>query len=97
MEWSEFFATYGAALAWLSIAILAAIVEGLTCDLVSIWFVPGALSAMLLSFFLDWIWLQIAVLSAIMLGIAVVLQLGIIPCSGATSVTMMESRACTTA
>ena len=61
MEWSEFFATWGAALVWLLIAIVAAIIEGLTCDLVSIWFVPGALAAMLLSFFVDLIWLQITV------------------------------------
>ena len=61
MEWSEFFAAYGAALVWLLIAIVAAIIEGLTCDLVSIWFVPGALAAMLLSFFVDLIGLQIAV------------------------------------
>ena len=70
MEWSTFFADYGAALLWLSIAIAATVIESMTCDLVSIWFVPGALVAMVLSFFVDWAWLQITLffgLSAIAL------------------------------
>lgn len=65
MEWSTFFAEYGPALFWLAIAIAATIVESLTCDLVSIWFVPGALISMVLSFFVDWAWLQITVFLAL--------------------------------
>ena len=61
MDWSNFFIENGAALTWVAVAIAAAVVEGSTCDLVSIWFVPGALSAMLLSLFNDVIGWQIAV------------------------------------
>lgn len=50
----------GAAFLWLFVAIAAAVVESLTCDLVAIWFVPGALAAMLLSIFVPSFGWQIA-------------------------------------
>ena len=62
MDWGVFFAENGAAFFWLFVAIAAAVVEGMTCDLVSVWFVPGALVAMLISLLLpNLLWLQIAV------------------------------------
>ena len=61
MDWSNFLMENGAALMWIAVAITSAIIEGATCDLMAIWFVPGALSAMLLSLFVDSIWWQIAV------------------------------------
>ena len=51
----------GAAFLWLFVAIAAVVVESMTCDLVAIWFVPGALSAMLLSMFTPSIGWQVAV------------------------------------
>ena len=51
----------GATFLWLFVAIAAAVLESMTCDLVAIWFVPGALSAMLLSIFVPSIGWQIAV------------------------------------
>jgi membrane protein implicated in regulation of membrane protease activity len=50
---------------WLFVAISAAVVEGVTLGLVSIWFVPGALAAMLLSFFVPAVGWQIAVFLAV--------------------------------
>ena len=61
MDWGNFFAEYGVAFFWLFIAIAAAVVESQTCDLVALWFVPGALTAMVVSLFVDWVWLQIAI------------------------------------
>ena len=61
MDWGSFFAEYGVALFWLFIAIAAAVVESQTCDLVALWFVPGALTAMVVSLFVDWVWLQIVI------------------------------------
>ena len=46
---------------WLMVAIATAVVEGLTCGLVSIWFVPGALGALILALCTDLIWLQVLV------------------------------------
>ena len=71
MEWGNFIAENGAAFFWLFVAISAAVVEGMTMGLVSIWFVPGALAAMLLSLFVDSVWLQIAVF--LLLSLAVLL------------------------
>ena len=73
MDWGNFLIEYGAALTWVAVAIAAAVVEGSTCDLVSIWFVPGALSAMLLSLVTDSIGWQIGlflVVSGVMLVLA---------------------------
>jgi membrane protein implicated in regulation of membrane protease activity len=61
MDWGNFFAEYGVAFFWLFIAIAAAVVESQTCDLVALWFVPGALTAMVVSLFVDWVWLQIII------------------------------------
>ena len=60
----------GATFLWLFVAIAAAVLESMTCDLVAIWFVPGALSAMLLSIFVPSIGWQIAVF--LILSVAVV-------------------------
>lgn len=65
MDWGNFFAENGAAFFWLFVAVAAAITEGMTCDLVALWFVPGALSAMLLSLFVDSVWLQITLFLAL--------------------------------
>ena len=61
MDWGNFFAENGAAFFWLFVALSATATEGLTMGLVSIWFVPGALLAMLLSLFVDSVGIQIAV------------------------------------
>ena len=63
----------GAAFLWLFVAIAAVVVESMTCDLVAIWFVPGALASMLLSIFVQSMGWQIAVfliLSAVVLVLA---------------------------
>lgn len=41
----------GEALFWLGVIVLALIIEGTTTDMVSIWFAPGALVAMILAVF----------------------------------------------
>ena len=63
----------GMAFLWLFVALAAVAIESMTCDLVSIWFVPGALSAMLLSMFVSSIGWQVAVflvLSVVILVLA---------------------------
>ena len=73
MDWGNFFVEYGAAFFWLFFAVAAAVVESQTCDLVALWFVPGALTAMLFALFTDWVWLEITVflvLSVLMLVLA---------------------------
>ncbi len=65
-----FFSTYGMALIWLGVVIGTVVVESITCDLVAIWFMPGAVAALILSLFLEQVWLQIlvfALLSIILL------------------------------
>ncbi len=71
MDWGNFFAENIAVFFWLFVAIAAAVVEGMTCDLVSIWFVPGALAAMLLSLFVDSVWWQIAIFLALSVTVLV--------------------------
>ena len=51
-------------LVWLGIIILAVIVEASTCALVSIWFIPAAVIALILSFFPIPLWIQIVVFVA---------------------------------
>ena len=47
---------------WLGVVVLALVVEALTFALVSMWFIPGALVAMILSFFPPIaLWVQILV------------------------------------
>ena len=65
MDWGQFFAENGPAFFWLFVAIAAAITEGMTFGLVAIWFVPGALAAMLVSFFVEAVWVQVAVFLAL--------------------------------
>ena len=63
----------GATFFWLFVAIAAVIIESVTCDLVAIWFVPGALTAMLLSMFIPIMGVQIAIfliLSVVVLVLA---------------------------
>jgi membrane protein implicated in regulation of membrane protease activity len=55
----EFFVENGYTLFWLAVAIATAVVEGMTCGLVSVWFVPGALVALVISFFCDLFWVQL--------------------------------------
>ena len=69
MELSQFFAAYGTAFVWLFVAIAALFIESQTCELVSIWFVPGALAAMISSLIVDWKWLQ----TTLFLGISFVM------------------------
>lgn len=55
---------------WLAVTLFIIIVEALTADLVSVWFAPGALAAMIVSFFVDEFWIQAVVfvaLSAVLL------------------------------
>lgn len=49
------------ALFWFVLLVVFLLVEATTVTMVSMWFVIGALGAMIVSFFCDWIWLQIAV------------------------------------
>ena len=52
---------------WLAVAVLAAVVEALVPSLVSVWFVPAAVAALLLSL-LGWPWwLQLLVFLAVSL------------------------------
>lgn len=60
----EFFMNYGPALFWVAVATVAVIVESQTCELISIWFVPGAIIAMVLSFFGVEFWIQTVVFVA---------------------------------
>ena len=60
-----FFAEYGLALFWVAIIVLAAVVEAETCDLVAIWFVPGAITAMILAFCGVELWIQAVVFIAV--------------------------------
>lgn len=61
----EFFAEYGFAMFWVVVIALAAAVEAETCDLIAIWFVPGALLAMILAFCDVEFWLQAVVFIAL--------------------------------
>ena len=73
MDWGIFLAENGVAIFWLAVAIAAVVIESMTCDLVALWFVPGALGAMLLSLFVDASWVQITLfllLSVLMLVLA---------------------------
>lgn len=58
---------------WIAIFIAALIIEGATAELIAIWFVPGALVSLVLSFFsvADWIqWAVFVATSAILLVLA---------------------------
>ena len=64
---------YAMAIVWAAIFILALAAESQTAELVAIWFMPGALISLVLSFFNVPVWIQItvfAVLSAVLLVLA---------------------------
>lgn len=50
---------------WLGVAVLTAVVEAAVPALVSIWFVPGALGALIVSLLGGAVWLQIVVFLAV--------------------------------
>ena len=59
----------GAFIFWATIAVLSLIVEALTAELVSCWFAPSALVAMILSPFVKTFWIQLIVF----LGLSILL------------------------
>ena len=64
---------YAMAIVWAVIFIAALVIESQTAELVAIWFLPGALISLVLSFFNVPVWIQItvfAVLSAALLVLA---------------------------
>ncbi len=63
-----FFAEYGLMLFWAAIAILAFAVEAATADIVSIWFIPGAVLSMILSLWVDQFWIQLVVFFVFSIG-----------------------------
>lgn len=65
----EFLVQNGAFIFWATIAVLAIIIEAMTSELVSCWFAPSALVAMILSPFVKAFWIQILVF----LGLSVLL------------------------
>lgn len=50
---------------WIGVAVVMAIVEASTTQLVSVWFVVGALAAALTTIFTDSVWIQLAVFLAV--------------------------------
>ena len=57
---------------WIAVIVIAIVIEVLTDQLVSIWFVPGAVIATVFDFFrLDLIWQFLAVLAIAAIGILV--------------------------
>lgn len=50
---------------WLGVMILAAVVEAAVPSLVSVWFVPGGLAALIVSLLGGQLWLQVAVFLAV--------------------------------
>ena len=65
----EFLIQNGAFIFWAIVAVLALIIEAMTADLVSCWFAPSALVAMILSPFVKTIWIQVV----IFLGLSILL------------------------
>ncbi len=61
----EFFAEYGFALFWVAVIAAAAIAEAETCDLVAIWFIPGALTALILALIGVDFWIQAIVFAGL--------------------------------
>ncbi len=53
-----FFEAYGMAVLWLAVVIATVVLESITCDLVAIWFMPGAVVALILSLFVELVWVQ---------------------------------------
>ena len=64
---------YAMAIVWAVIFIAALVIESQTAELVAIWFLPGALISLVLSFFNVPVWIQITVfvlLSAVLMVLA---------------------------
>lgn len=58
---------------WVAVTVLAIVIEAVTVSLVSIWFIPGSVLALILSFFKVPVWVQFTVfivVSVIMLLLA---------------------------
>lgn len=55
----------GFPLLWLGVLVLALVVEGITAEMVSIWFAPGAFVTMVLSFFVDDFVIQLVTFAAL--------------------------------
>lgn len=62
---NEFFANYGMMLVWLAVSILIPAIEAVTSDMVTIWFWPGALVALILSIWVKIFWVQMLVFFAL--------------------------------
>ena len=62
------------ALFWFVLLVVFIMVEASTVTMVSIWFVTGALFAMIVSFFCDWIWLQVTVFLAVSIVMLILLR-----------------------
>ena len=67
-----FFAEYGLMLFWAAIAILAFAVEAATADIVSIWFIPGAVISMILSLWVEQFWIQLVVFFVFSIGMLLI-------------------------
>lgn len=55
----------GFPLLWLGVLVLALVIEGITAEMVSIWFAPGAFVTMVLSFFVDDFVIQLVTFAAL--------------------------------
>ena len=66
-----FFAEYGVALFWIAVIALAAVVEADTCDLIAVWFIPGAIASMILAICGVELWIQAVVFVALSAAILI--------------------------
>ena len=69
----QFFDAYGVMLFWAAVIVVTLVVEAHTAEMVSIWFTPGAVVAMVMAIWVKIFWVQFLVflaLSAILLVIA---------------------------
>lgn len=70
---NDFLAQYGWMLLWAAVTVMTLIIEASTAEMVSIWFTPGAIAALVLAIWVDIFWVQLLVflaISAMMLMIA---------------------------
>ncbi len=65
----EFLVQNGPFIFWAIVAVIALLIEAMTAELVSCWFAPSALVAMILSPFVKQIWIQVLVF----LGLSILL------------------------
>ena len=68
----EFLIQNGAFIFWAIVAVLALLIEAMTAELVSCWFAPSALVAMILSPFVKQIWIQVIVFLGLSIFLLVV-------------------------